>query len=192
MGDFILGLDLGQSKDYTALAVLEKHSSAQQPAVYHLRHLERPQLGTTYPAIVQRVAWLLAMPPLAGGASLVVDATGVGAPVVDLLRQAGLALTALTITAGDASTIGGAAWRVPKRELVSNLQVLFQSGRLKIAEGIPEAPALVRELLNFRAKVSAAGADTYEAWREGDHDDLVLAVAMAAYYGEQGVNWLLC
>ena len=191
MGDFILGLDLGQSKDYTAIGVLERHTSSWQPTVYHLRHLERPQLGTTYPAIVQRVAWLLAVAPLAGCTALVVDATGVGAPVVDLLRDAQLSPIALTITAGDASMTHGPAWRVPKRELVSNLQVLFQAGRLKIAEGIPEAQVLVRELLAFRAKVSAAGADTYEAWREGDHDDLVLAVAMAAYYGEQSNTWLL-
>lgn len=193
--EFIVGLDLGQAKDYTAIAVLERTNSAPwipyNPLEYHLRHLERPTLGTTYPAIVQRVAYLLDAWPLAGCAALVVDATGVGAPVVDLLNNAGLRPIALTITGGDAASTDGASWRVPKRQLVSNLQILFQSGRLKIAEGIPEAPVLVRELLNFRAKVSAAGADTYEAWREGDHDDLVLAVAMATYYGEQGNTWLL-
>ena len=193
--EFIVGLDLGQAKDYTAIAVLERYDSAPwipyNPLEYHLRHLERPTLGTTYPAIVQRVAYLLDASPLAGCASLVVDATGVGAPVVDLLSTAGLRPIALTITGGDAASTDGASWRVPKRQLVSNLQILFQSGRLKIAEGIPEASTLVRELLNFRAKVSAAGSDTYEAWREGDHDDLVLAVAMATYYGEQGNTWLL-
>ena len=193
--EFIVGLDLGQAKDYTAIAVLERYDSAPwivgNPLEYHLRHLERPTLGTTYPAIVQRVAYLLDAWPLAGCAALVVDATGVGAPVVDLLNNAGLRPIALTITGGDAASTDGLAWRVPKRQLVSNLQILFQSGRLKIAEGIPEASTLVRELLNFRAKVSAAGSDTYEAWREGDHDDLVLAVAMATYYGEQGNTWLL-
>lgn len=191
MADFILGLDLGQAKDYTAIGVLERHSNSWEPTAYHLRHLERPRLGTSYPAIVQRVAELLDAYPLYGCTALVVDATGVGAPVVDLLRQADLSPIALTITAGDAAVTRGSAWRVPKRELVSNLQVLFQSGRLKIAEAIPDAPVLVRELLAFRAKVSAAGADSYEAWRDGDHDDLVLAVAMAAYYGEQGNTWLI-
>jgi hypothetical protein len=29
-----------------------------------------------------------------------------------------------------------------------------------------------------------------EAWREGPHDDLVLAVALAAYFGEQGLPLL--
>jgi len=31
----------------------------------------------------------------------------------------------------------------------------------------------------------ATGHDSYEAWREGDHDDLVLAVAMACWTGER-------
>ena len=61
--EFIVGLDLGQAKDYTAIAVLERYDSAPwipyNPLEYHLRHLERPTLGTSYPAIVQRVAYLL-------------------------------------------------------------------------------------------------------------------------------------
>lgn len=38
------------------------------------------------------------------------------------------------------------------------------------------------ELLNFRVKINLKTAhDFYEAWREGDHDDLVLAAALAAW-----------
>jgi hypothetical protein len=59
--------------------------------------------------------------------------------------------------------------------LVSALQVVLQSGRLKIARGLPEAETLVNELLNFKSKISAAGHDSYEAWRESVHDDLVLS-----------------
>ncbi len=44
---------------------------------------------------------------------------------------------------------------------------------------------LVEELQNFKLKITTAGNDTYEAWRESDHDDLVLAAAMAAWYGEK-------
>ena len=54
-----------------------------------------------------------------------------------------------------------------------------------IARALPEAPVLVEELQNFKLKITTAGNDTYEAWRESDHDDLVLAVAMAAWYGEK-------
>ncbi len=40
-------------------------------------------------------------------------------------------------------------------------------------------------------KITLAGNDTYEAWREGDHDDLVLAAAMAAWYGEKKLRSIL-
>ena len=77
------------------------------------------------------------------------------------------------------------ALKVPKRDLVSTLDVLFQSERLRIAEDLEAAPIFVNELLNFRRKVDLKTAhDSYEAWRESIHDDLVLAVAMACWYGE--------
>ena len=47
------------------------------------------------------------------------------------------------------------------------------------------AEVLVRELSTFRAKVNiATGNESFEAWRSRDHDDMVLAVALAAWLGE--------
>jgi hypothetical protein len=48
------------------------------------------------------------------------------------------------------------SWHVPKKELVSCLQVLLQGHRLKIAETLPEAKTLVRELETFQVKITAA------------------------------------
>ena len=61
---------------------------------------------------------------------------------------------------------------------------VFCSGRLRIAAALPEADTLVRELLAFQVKITAAAHDTYGAWREGTHDDLVLAVALACWHAE--------
>ncbi len=48
------------------------------------------------------------------------------------------------------------------------------------------AATLTRELLAFQVKISAETAhDSYGAWREGAHDDLVLAVALALWAGER-------
>ena len=45
---------------------------------------------------------------------------------------------------------------------------------------------MLQELLNFKIKVNiATGNDSYEAWRENIHDDLVLCVALACWFGEQ-------
>ena len=110
-----------------------------------------------------------------------------GRPVVDLFEQAGLAPVACTITAGQAATREGGGWHVPKRELVAVLQILLQSERLKVAQALPEAATLVRELLGFQVKITAAANDVYGTWREGAHDDLVLATALACWVAERGV-----
>ncbi len=60
-------------------------------------------------------------------------------------------------------------------------------GRLQVARSLPEAPLLVREMENFQARITLARDEAFEAWREGEHDDLVLAVALAAWLGEQAL-----
>jgi hypothetical protein len=184
---YYLGLDLGQASDYTALAVLEKQAGAARTAELHCRHLQRWPLRTPYPSIVDDVRKMLDSPRLkeAGRPVLVVDATGVGAPVVDLFRRGGInaSLRPVQITGGDSVTEGeGGLKRVPKRDLVSTAQVALQTGRLKIAPGLPEAANLANEMQNFKVKISLETAhDSYGAWREGSHDDLVLAVCLALW-----------
>jgi hypothetical protein len=185
---YVGGLDLGQASDFSALAVLERAGRAGR-RVYAVRHLERFVLGTPYPAICERVVDLFGQPPLSGR-PLAVDQTGVGRAVVDMLYRARPKATIrpITITAGSAAVPDGAGWHVPKKELVGVLQVLLQSRRLQVARSLPEAAALVRELEAFRVKITAAANETFEAWRERDHDDLVLAVAMACWLGENGMR----
>jgi hypothetical protein len=193
-----VGLDLGQAQDFTALAVLQRphvypgDPPARRRPDYALRHLQRFPLGTPYPEVVKAVLGLLRTPPLPG-CVLVIDQTGVGRPVVDLLAD-GLrdhvtcSFFPVTITAGHEATVGeGGGLRVPKKELVAAVQVLLQSRRLHVARSLPDAPVLVRELENFRVKVTASAHETFEAWRERDHDDLVLAVALAAWVGERAL-----
>ena len=58
----------------------------------------------------------------------------------------------------------------------------FHNGTLKVAGDLELWPTLRQELLTFRRKVSlATGHDSYEHWRESDHDDLVLATALACW-----------
>jgi phage FluMu gp28-like protein len=178
---FYVGLDLGQSRDYTALCVAEKvPPEGSDDYELHVRYLERFR-DVLYPDVAQRVRKLMIATELWGKAALAVDATGVGAAVVDMLRRSGLTFDAVTIAGSDTeSQSGWNSYRVPKRDLVGNLQVLLQCGHLKIARSLEHAETLRAELLNFRVKINVATAhDIYEAWREGDHDDLVLAAALA-------------
>jgi hypothetical protein len=202
---YILGCDFGQANDFTALNVLEKHredkttveqKGFEPPAyttttrtMFHLRHLQRLKLGTSYPDVVNIVGTMLKSLPQAKNApALVVDATGVGRPVVDLMQKAGLRPIAVTITGGfDENRVLSNEWKIPKRNLVSTLAVLLQSGRLKVAPDLREAETFIGELSNFKVKISATGHDSYNAWRESIHDDLVLSVALAAWFGERKV-----
>ena len=72
---------------------------------------------------------------------------------------------------------------MPKRDLVSALEVPFHTGKLKVADGLKLWDVLREELLNFRRKIDLRTAhDSYEHWRETDHDDLVLATALACWW----------
>jgi hypothetical protein len=190
---YISGLDLGQAAELTALAVLEKttgpapYDPSRKAKYYAVRHLERFALGTSFPAICDRLHELFSEPPLAHS-NLVVDQTAVGQPVVKLLQRARLRATLrpVTITAGHQAHLNeDGSWSVPKKDLVSTLQVLLQARRIKVASSLPESQTLVQELRSFRVKVILSPNDTLEAWREGPHDDLVLAVAIAAWQSER-------
>jgi hypothetical protein len=76
---------------------------------------------------------------------------------------------------------------VQERALDSTILVLLKYRRRTIPAALPLADALTAELENVRAEIKlTTGHDTYGAganWRERD-DDLVLAVALAAWIGE--------
>jgi hypothetical protein len=183
---YFAGLDLGQKLDPTALAVVEwagfEHGN---PGSLSLRHLERMRLGTPYPEVVERVSWTMRSRQLAGGERrhLVVDGTGVGPAVVDLLRREDLRsrLWPVTITHGETERYADGYYRVPKRDLIVGLQVLMERGGLQIAEGMKEGATLVKEMAAMRVKISGSAHERYGAWRSGEHDDLVLAVALACW-----------
>src|SRR5580658_3267655 len=96
--NYFVGVDLGQSRDFTAIAVVERAElpgewsaatySRAKTAALRLRFLGRVELGTPYPDVVERVARVTRSRELVGRCQLVVDGTGVGRPVVDLLRRA--------------------------------------------------------------------------------------------------------
>jgi hypothetical protein len=119
--------------------------------------------------------------------TLSVDATGAGIPVCDMFEQANLPahLKRIVITGGHKVNVDGRTYNVPKRILVSTLQVALQSRRLQIAARLPEAATLTRELQDFQLTFTEAANDTYEG-RKGSHDDLVLAVALGLWAGTHG------
>lgn len=200
---YVAGLDLGQMNDYTALAILEVHEMPiSVPTTWgnvmieglpiremKCRHLERFPLQTRYPEIAEKVLGRMRKLPKNIEQYLAVDKTGVGAGPYDILDGYKLNPIGVTITNGNrAMMVSVRDWHVPKRDLVGAAQVGLQTKVLSVADKLPMASVLCKELQNFKMKISADGHDSYNAWRESDHDDLVLAVSIAGYTATQMVT----
>jgi hypothetical protein len=197
---FYAGLDLGQQRDHAAIAVVEKPDErvyGQTGAVQSLdvRYLARIPLGTPYAEIVARMQRILWHESLRGQCALAVDSTGVGAPVVEMLRTAGLGceISAVTITGGErelqnGSFAGVTKWSVPKQDLIAGVQVLLEKGQLRIARDLRDAGALVRELMDVRSVTKDSGRTRLGADGSGEHDDLVIALALGVWRARRRKN----
>ena len=193
-------MDLGKLRDHSAIAVVERYAvKTGWDAVYlcdrfeqrvALRMMERARLGTSYARVVGRVRELAARASAEGICTVVVDATGVGEPVLEAMRQSEMAaeLVAVTITGGERAARVRGGWHVPKRELVVGLQMMVDEGTLAMAEGLPLGAELVEEL-------AAMGRDMRAV---KGHDDLVMGVALACWrvrargdVGERGMQLLV-
>lgn len=205
-----IGVDIGQSRDPTTVAGLERvrwvvHPELErrlmreegrkgrdrlaemraelEPDQYNLRILEPFPLGTPYPTQAEMLRGILRRPQLVEHDPQVwMDATGVGVAVYDIFRAAQIPrLRRVSITAGaneGPNKMGGHS--VPKLSLVSRLQALMHTGRLRVPEAMPYAKTFRRELMDFRVSYTAAGHATFNAL-EGKHDDTITAVALAIY-----------
>ena len=180
---YVVGLDLGPAAEPTGLAVVER-VPAGKGLEYAVRHLVRFPPGTSFATIATTLGEVidkggLAKPPI------IVDVTAVGPKVLPVVRRESKQhwIVPVVLTAGLKAEEVDRTWRVPQRDLVTGLQLLLQERRLKVAPGLPEADLLVRELTAFRAKVTLnADADVAD-WRANPGDDLVLAIALACWWG---------
>jgi hypothetical protein len=201
-----LGLDLGQRHDPAAIAILQRTVEPTGPfnhvtwelgreLHFRLSHTERLALGTPYIEIVSRIRHLLEKlsAPLPGIHSsagtaplrtLVVDASGVGRPVVELFRKSGFGCThaavtivPVTITASGAPRLetGGEEF-VSRRDLITNLRILLEKRLLKISARIHDRQALLKEFIQLQDRSGS------------NHDDLVMATALACWRATRRVN----
>jgi hypothetical protein len=215
VGLVVVGVDVGQRVDPTAIAVCEREGDR-----YLVRHLERLKLGTSYPDVASRVGEVYRGILSRQGARLseeqrhaavsgdyhgyatpeellaerakadtfvVVDATGVGTPVIDLIRERGgindYNLTGCFFTYGDKlnGQLGRKEASVGKGYLVSRLQALIQSKRIQLPH-TAEARALAEELLVYEIHVDENANAKYGAFKVGTHDDLVTALGLAVLF----------
>jgi hypothetical protein len=158
---------------------------------YRVRHLERHP--SRYASVAQRIPEVAHK--IGEDFILVVDITATGRPAYSLILgelETSLKGTPIHFKHGPVTVSGVAGgvsrspdvgYLVPRRDLISAAQILFDEGQLKIAEGLELAGALKDELLAFKRR--ATNPDDLEAWRESEDDDLVLAVATSVWAAER-------
>jgi hypothetical protein len=182
--DYFLGLDLGQRMDRSAVALVRPTEitdgvdwarfEARRFPRYDVEYLARLRAGASYASVVETVRELTRRPELNGRCTVVVDATGVGMPVVEMLRATDLKATVLPvmITGGATAHRSQGVWFVPRRDLMVNLRGVLERKELRIAAGSREGGHLIEELANIRWDARA---------HSSVHDDLAFALALACW-----------
>jgi hypothetical protein len=168
---------------------------------YDITNIEQYQ-GLGYQEMAARIAAIMENPRLKNNTDLVVDGTGVGDAVIELLRKTGLYPIPIIFTGGKNATdnyakmgsvftgtagqLAGArilnSISVPKKDLVDAGILLVQQGRIAVAPG-KWKERFLQQLGNFKAKFNErTGNRKYEAEDEDVHDDLVVCYLMGAWW----------
>jgi phage FluMu gp28-like protein len=173
-----LGVDLGKQHDYSVVTALDL-VTGRVLDVWRQRGLE-------YTEVCRRIVEL-ARTWVAG--TIVVDETGLGAPVVDVLAEL-LGGGWMRHTHRDAEEGGGvntsynaiygfALGNDVKTRLIRRLQIAIERHHLKIPKRFE---ALIHELKTFREVYSSTGRPTFSNSTGADaHDDCVIALALAVF-----------
>jgi len=151
-GPILIGIDWARSQDYTAVVVLQ--GDRQRANILEIQLFN--QIG--WMAQVDRVAAIIARYP---GAFLAADATGVGDGILSILKEKLPPIRAEEVILS----------RTSKDQLLDNLNTLIEGTRLRFE---PD-PQLLREFEHFVRE-----PDGKQGARSGFHDDIVMALALAA------------
>jgi hypothetical protein len=152
---YYAGLDLAKVEDYTVLVILNKERKVLFLDRFH------------------RLDWSIQVSRIKAATDrynrplVHIDSTGVGEPIYEALRRAGVTAQSYPFTAKS------------KAALIDNLSILFEKKLITLPR--PEtAPDLIDEVEGFEYSVTDAGAVKTGA-PGGMHDDTVIALALAAW-----------
>ncbi len=190
---FYLGVDIGKKVDHSATAILRVvHGS---PTVYELVYLERWKLGTRLFTVADRVVELSRRPEVAGNV-IIIDQSGVGEGFHEELDRRKVEHVGIIITggAGEPKTVGAREIHVPRVRLIANLLTLIESvpQRIRCAAGLKLWTAFRQEITSIQEKKKSSGGGVSYDQVSGEHDDLVLCVALALWFAEHGSRGLNC
>lgn len=189
--DYLIGLDLGQQNDYTVISVfnLTFFEDPIESLRYDLLFLVKFPLRLSYPKIVKNIKdFIDEFFSVSKDYLMIVDYTGVGRPIVDLFRESNIDVVALNIIGGNSVNWNNDKQvNVPKKELISSLQIVLQEKRIRIADDVYHLEDLKREFINFRGSFTSHGNAKFGGII-GSHDDIVLSIGLPIWFGEHSYN----
>ncbi|MEI7827661.1 MAG: hypothetical protein WCI87_07715 [Euryarchaeota archaeon] len=190
---YFCGVDLGKRRDPSTVAVLEQRKAPSGRAHYYVKHLKRFALKMLYTDIATTLkkmdAQLQTHAAKKGKKAVitwVLDCGGVGEGVAEMVEKAmpGAQIIKVYLTGGVNPTIDRREVHLPKAQMVSTLVALFDGHFLHLTKRSQEIEAIKEELQNYELRVSDEGRDSFGAFKTGQFDDLVTALALACWAGQ--------
>ena len=196
---YFLGCDLAKNLDFTSFAVIEMETpeSEELDSMYHLKGLDRIK-GVDYPKITELIiSTIKRLDEEEGtidGPHLCMDASGLGAPIRDYLKQADVftaqrEIYPVVFTGGEAArhdpTTGN--YNISKTLIISNFLSLMQHKRFDYASDLEALPLLEKEISSFKYHLTPSGHTGFDA-ESGAHDDLICAVCIPLIIAEWKYN----
>jgi hypothetical protein len=158
---YIMGVDLARLRDFSVISIFDRQRN-------HLVHFDRfNQIDWTvqYHKIIEAAKKYNAV--------IWMDSTGIGDPIVETIKGAGVIVEPYKITGSTA-----------KQQLIEKLRVNIENGRISF----PNIPIMLRELDSYEYNISESGVVHYDA-AAGFNDDCVISAALANW-GSDTAPWV--
>src|SRR5206468_2387728 len=156
--DYYVGVDLGQKRDHSVVAVILKKNGQ-----ITLVHMKRFALGTEYQAVIEYMK--LVGERFRNVRAFYIDQTGVGEAFPENARRAGI------------KNVKGIELSLPRKsDVMTHMKQVIEQKRLHI----PRDRELIVEMNAEIAELTQAGKTKF-SHRSGTHDDRLWALALAVY-----------
>lgn len=192
--DSIISLSLGAVAEPSGLVVVKPWSSLYPPNGrapeagvgnrFDVIEIKRFPVGHPLPAIINRVSEIASDKRISRESIILLDISSVGTAPLRAFQARGMYPAAIDLTNTGAEGFTNDALCVPLRDVLGAAQVVLQTARLKVADALELAKTLVSDLQAFDPKPIARNPDL----RGGRNTDLVLALAVALWWGDR-LTW---
>lgn len=162
-GRYVMGADLARKQDFTVLTVIDT-TRMQVVAIVRFNQISWEVQIAKLVDLARRY-----------GATVLMDTTGVGDPIVEQVRGRGVPVEEFIFT------------NASKQQLIESLAVTIEHQGIHFPdpEGCEETQVLVDEMNAFQYELTKTRLVRYSA-PEGYHDDCVISLALAAWQAEHG------